>query len=838
MAWRCRPSSAGAGVRVSGSKLALVVLVSVFLQGAAARADAQVLQASEPVDAGRVVVTITTLDGALHLAGAQVELRATQETLAIARSLTNGGGQVVFPDIPGGQYIITASRAGFTTRDSAPFAVRANQTAHVLLDTQLTFSMPEVQVRADTPSPTNSVQPVSMSDMLSGAVFESTPLQGDDFQSLLPLLPGVVRDSDGRLRIKGGQPTQGALQVSSASLIDPSTGEFDLDLPSQSVQSVEVLPNPFAAEYGRFSSSITQIRTRRGTNQWRVAPGNLLPRFRGLLTSIRAFEPRLSVRGPLRKDRVFVAQDMQFRYVTTPVRSLPGRPEIDLRSFDSFTRVDTVLSARHTLAGGVILFPRAVRHVTMNTFRPMETTPDFTQSGWSAAAVDRFALAPDAVVESTVSIRRFEVEVNASSRAPMVYAPERQSGGFFNDQERDVTSVQWVEALSLPRALWQGEHVFKFGTDLQMSRYEGTSVTRPVEIRRLDGTLAERLEFGRGTAQRVSGAEFAVFAQDRWRLNSRVTFELGLRLDRDGVVARVNWSPRAGAAISVLPQGRGIIRGGFGTFVQRTPLNVAAFPTFAPRTVSRFTDDGTPMGPALTLVNRIDGDLRTPRAQVGNLEWDQRFGRRFLLKIAFLERRGAHEYIVSPDAAAGELRLSSTGTSRYRELESTVRYLAGDRRDLTLSYVWSRGTGDLNTYDQFYGNLRNPIVRANEHNLTPTDVPHRLLLRGTIGLPGRWDATPVLELRSGFPWSAVDEFQDFVGPRNRAGRLPAVRTLDITLARPWRLGRYRFRGGLRIYNVFGAAAHRDIQANVTSPFYGTAFNPVERSIGFVLGPEP
>jgi hypothetical protein len=38
-----------------------------------------------------------------------------------------------------------------------------------------------------------------------------------------------------------------------------------------------------------------------------------------------------------------------------------------------------------------------------------------------------------------------------------------------------------------------------------------------------------------------------------------------------------------------------------------------------------------------------------------------------------------------------------------------------------------------------------------------------------------------------------------------------------------------------MYNVFGAAAERDMQANITSPSYGQAFNPVERSIGFVLG---
>ena len=57
--------------------------------------------------------------------------------------------------------------------------------------------------------------------MLAGSVLDIAPLEGDDFQSLLPLLPGVVRGPDGRLRAKGGQATQGALQISSTSLIDP-----------------------------------------------------------------------------------------------------------------------------------------------------------------------------------------------------------------------------------------------------------------------------------------------------------------------------------------------------------------------------------------------------------------------------------------------------------------------------------------------------------------------------------------------------------------------------------------------------------------------------------------
>jgi hypothetical protein len=784
---------------------------------------------------GHVVVTVTTLDGSIHLPGVSVELRAVDERLAIARSVTDGAGQVEFPEIPPGEYIVTASRPGFVARDSQPFSVVADSTAQVLLDTQLGLVMPEVQVRAEMPSPTDSVQPVSMSDMLSGSIFESAPLPGDDFQSLLPLLPGVVRDADGRLRIRGGQPSQSALQVSSVSLIDPSTGDFDLDLPAQSVQSVEVLPNPFAAEYGRFSTSVTQIRTRRGTNDWEVSTGNLVPRFRAMFKGIRGFEPRLSIRGPLSRDRLFISQDLQFRYVATPVKSLPGEPETDLRSLDSFTRIDHVVSARHALGGGVILFPRELRRVTMNTFRPIDTSPDFEQTGWTAGGVDRFAILPDLVLESALSLRRFEIDVFSRALSPMVYAPESQRGGFFNDQDRDVTSVQWVESLSLTKRFWRGEHVIKVGTDLQVSDYDGSFLSRPIEVRRLDDTLAEHTIFAGPTNQDVHGTEFAVFAQDRWRVGSRVTFEFGLRVDRDAVVQRSNWSPRAGAAISVLPEGRGILRGGFGKFVQRTPLNIGAFPDFPSRTITRFAADGrTPTG-SYTLENHADAELRTPEAYVGNLEWDQRFGRRFLIKIATLAREGSHEYIVQPDSASGALRLESNGSSRYRELETTMRYLGGDRRDLTLSYVRSQGTADLNHYDQFFGNIPAPLVRANEYSLTSTDVPHRLILRGTIGLPGRWDFAPVFEWRSGFPWSAVDEYQDYVGPRHRSGRLPTVRTLDFTLARPWRFRQYRFRAGIKMYNVFGAAAERDVQANITSPSYGRAFNPVERSFGVVFG---
>jgi hypothetical protein len=467
--------------------------------------------------------------------------------------------------------------------------------------------------------------------------------------------------------------------------------------------------------------------------------------------------------------------------------------------------------------------------------RPREVTPDLNQSGASLGVQDRFALSSNLVLESTLAGRWFEINVNTDGRDPMIFSPESLAGSYFNDQERQVSTVQWVEALSFSSDRWRGQHLFKFGLDVQRSAYNGTSASRPIEVRRNDGSLAERIVFTAPTRQHVAAAEIALFAQDRWRIGSRITLEFGVRMDREDVIEQVNWSPRGGVSISVLPEGRGILRGGVGRFRQRTPLNVGAFGQFESRVVTRFAPDGTPLGSAVTLSNVAASELRTPEAIAGNIEWNQRFGRRVFLKANYLKRNGSHEYILEPDPTRGAIRLSSSGASRYQELELTGRYLGSERRDLTFSYVQSRGRADLNNYDQFYGNLRNPILRDNEYNLIATDVPHRLLVRGLIGLPGRWDVAPVLEIRSGFPWSAVDEFQDFVGSRNQAGRLPNVRTLDFAVTRPWRFRKYRFRAGVRVYNVLGSPAERDVQNNITSPDYGRVYNPLERSIGIVFG---
>jgi outer membrane receptor protein involved in Fe transport len=258
---------------------------------------------------------------------------------------------------------------------------------------------------------------------------------------------------------------------------------------------------------------------------------------------VNKFEPRLSISGPLKRDKLLFGQYLQYRFLRTPVKSLPGEPQLGLDSFDSFTRLDGVLSSRHALTGGVIYFPRKITNATLSTFRPEETTPRFWQAGFSAGFVDRLILSSNAVLESTVAARTFQVDEKTKGELPMFYSPQGQSGNFFNRQERHVRSLQFVEALSLSKNDWAGEHVFKAGLDIQYSRFDGDNYSQQVDVVRLDGTLAERTTYTPQLVNpEVTGTEVALFVQDRWRVNARLNFELGFRVDFDDVVEHENYS--------------------------------------------------------------------------------------------------------------------------------------------------------------------------------------------------------------------------------------------------------------------------------------------------------
>ena len=106
-------------------------------------------------------------------------------------------GELTVPDVPAGRYVVRAFRDGFVDSETAPFTVGPGETERVLVEMRLTFVRESVDVVVPANSPTERMQPVAVSDVLTGAKMDIQPLAGDDFQSLLTVLPSIIRGSAG-----------------------------------------------------------------------------------------------------------------------------------------------------------------------------------------------------------------------------------------------------------------------------------------------------------------------------------------------------------------------------------------------------------------------------------------------------------------------------------------------------------------------------------------------------------------------------------------------------------------------------------------------------------------
>jgi hypothetical protein len=151
---------------------------------------------------------------------------------------------------------------------------------------------------------------------------------------------------------------------------------------------------------------------------------------------------------------------------------------------------------------------------------------------------------------------------------------------------------------------------------------------------------------------------------------------------------------------------------------------------------------------------------------------------------------------------------------------------------LTAAYVRSSAVGNLNAFETYFGNYHYPVIRPDEVGPQPFDVPHRFLVSGVANLPWGLILAPVLEIRQGFPYSRVNEEQEFVSARDRGGRFPLFASLDFTFMKKVDIKFlkkvYHTQIGVKVYNLTNHWNPRDVQNNVDSPNFGTFYNSVGR----------
>jgi hypothetical protein len=375
--------------------------------------------------------------------------------------------------------------------------------------------------------------------------------------------------------------------------------------------------------------------------------------------------------------------------------------------------------------------------------------------------------------------------------------------------------------------------------------YDDRQTFSPISWLGVGDRLAVTTEFGPTADLSASKREYAAYVQDKWTVSRSLTLDLGLRLERDSIAARWNPAYRAGFAYAVGGASRTVLRGGAGLFYDGLSLSVPTFTDLPMRTETTYAANGSPISRVAYSYN-IRGLLRNPKSLGASLQLDREVLSDLFLRLGYQVRRTKHNLLIEseidssqdPLNQTGFFTLSNDGRDNYREWQMSTRYRLPARGHLTFSYVRSSSVGDLNAFSSLFGAVPFRLLRENERAPLPFDAPNRFLIWSEVGLPFGLRTVPVVEWRSGFPYSTVDEFRNYVGPRDRAGRLPRYRSVDLQISKVLTfhvMGKDRhIRVGARLFNLLNDYNPQDVQENLASPNYGVFYRGIKRKMRFLF----
>ncbi len=821
-----------------------------------------IVQAKAATGSIKGVVRATTQTSGTRpilLSSARVTLTNRDLPTQVLKTVTDDAGAFVFTDLPAATYLLTAEASGLPT---ATREIILTEGANLTVEIELTAQISESVTVHDEEGLLSTAE-TTTSNTVRSQTLKDVPLRAENYQSALLLTPGVVRTPDGYDHVKGARAGQSAYTVNGADVTDPVTGALAFDIPLEAAASVQIEENPYSAEFGRLTGGATNLETKGGSNKFKLNATRFFPTFRYILSGpIDSFRPRVTFSGPVIRDRLFFLQSFEYRFSRVRVASLPKtRDDSTSESFNSFTQFDLTLNKNHRAKFLAAFFPQKVRYVGLNTFNPQETTPNTKQRGSLFSFSEQAIFGDASFLSSAFSYKTFDVDVFAQGEKPLTLSPEGSTGNYFADTRRQIRRFQWQETYYARPVMLAGQHSFKIGSELDYTKISARFRNSSILIRRNNGTLAQRIDFTEPSAIALQVGEVTAFAQDHWNVNHKLMIDTGLRLDRDGIAQDSNLSPRFSFMFLPFKNHRTVVRGGIGLFYDRMPLSVgyfdgvnrslesddsdettrlgasASFASLPERVVTRFAPDGITKtdGPRI-FGNVVDGPLRNLRSVRWSVQLDQGLSKDLTMRIGYLQRATSNELTILPQTNTSDMSrlvLSSSGHSRYRELQLLSIYKNPKWGYWNASYTWSRAQGDLNTADNYLGDFPAFVVRPNQYGPLPFDAPQRFLLYGELKMPSEITISPSVEVRSGFPFSLVNEQLDFIGARNRAGRFPSFLSLDVQVTKSFRVPhfeKHKVRVGAAVFNITNHFNPRDVQNNVGSPRVGQFFNSLGPSV--------
>jgi hypothetical protein len=407
---------------------------------------------------------------------------------------------------------------------------------------------------------------------------------------------------------------------------------------------------------------------------------------------------------------------------------------------------------------------------------------------------------------------------------PFEMTPTGNRGNYFSNVQSHFYRQQWLANLFLPTLHARGTHQLKFGIDFERESFHQENLRHTYMVLRDDGTVSRQVSFFGGPFQERKNFEGAYYFQDAWTPLEGLVLEAGLRAEWNEVVRDLEMAPRIAVAWAPRWLADTKFSAGWGVYYDSISLGAIARHQDQMSLSTFYLPGGAVENQVWTSFLVNDHSLVAPHSRILSLSVERKLFGGWYWKSGYTRRAGNHDFAFVPFGEPGQLNLvlANARRERYDAFDFSVRHTFASKYEWFAGYTRSSARSSA-AMDY---SLENPVVGPQAPGPFAWDTPNRFHTWGWAPLPKlRWltrntTAAYLIEYRTGFPFSLVDEQSQLVG-RPNSTRFPAYFDINLHFERQFRALHYLWAWRFGFNNLTNSGNPNVVNNVVGSPQYLT-----------------